>query len=345
MDGFVVVELLSNTTYNGTEASLKVSEINNTYLIRSSDLENRWDIPTAFDPDYRPFYGLWAYILATSVLWVPAMAGAVLYMTKLWKDKFNDAQRNNNDGFELLPVRGESATPSPLIPYSGPAPEPATRQQAPKPASQAQIIIVVGFLLIWRFIGLAFPIHRIVFVAKQLPWIRSRELGECMIGRMGSLTPTVWAWCIIVPAVYVSLFHTVLMVFRIWVAIATMTRRKMWLFDPFNKNNQITLLWVKIIFCASVEILVFVFVLEGHDFNFCADVGRKRDLHELMLSYVFGIVWIIIDRASRPFLRRWLTAFGFPRFPSTSQDALGTEGPISEASGTQRSTSSGTVSS
>ncbi|KAK7931836.1 hypothetical protein PG985_002548 [Apiospora marii] len=343
MDGFVVVELLSNNTYNGTEASLKTSEINNTYLIRSEDfLEPRWERPT--DPDYRQFYGVWAYVLATSVVWVPAIAMAVLFMTKFWKDNFSNAQggrrRGRNDSFELQPLHRGPRPVVPLVPYSEPAP--AEPQPPSKPASQAQITLVVGFLLIWRGIGLAIPIQRIIFVAKIFPWTQSSALDECMRPKsIDSFRSSLWPWFILVPAVFVVVFHTVLMVLRIWAAITVMTgRSKMWFMNPLDKNEQTILLWIKIIFLAWVEVVVFFFVLQGLSFRFCVGSERYHDLHTLVLSYIPGIVWVVIDRASRPILRHYLPAFGFPRYPPVAQDALGLLGPIADPS--QRTASSST---
>ncbi|KAK8130895.1 hypothetical protein PG984_007333 [Apiospora sp. TS-2023a] len=125
MDGFVIVSLIRNNTYNGSEASLKASEINNTYVVRASDFQGseQWMELTAIDPNYTPFYGLWAYLLFASVLFIPALTWLVLYIWKLHVDRKNDAreerqraptpppQRDAQGSIELQPLRGSSASP------------------------------------------------------------------------------------------------------------------------------------------------------------------------------------------------------------------------------------------
>ncbi|KAK8130896.1 hypothetical protein PG984_007334 [Apiospora sp. TS-2023a] len=113
-----------------------------------------------------------------------------------------------------------------------------------------------------------------------------------------------------------------------------MRRRMVWLFgapfDQFDTDTQIICLNLKLMFCAWVEIIFLLWTMDAYAFNFCVDVERKADLHMLMLSYVPGVFWMVIDRASRPFLRHYLPACGFPRFPPGSQDVLGLEGPFAE---------------
>ncbi|KAK7992134.1 hypothetical protein PG996_012850 [Apiospora saccharicola] len=308
MDGFVIVSLILNNTYNGSEASLKASEINNTYLVRASDFRGseQWTELTANDPNYTPFYGLWAYLLFASVLFIPALTWPVLYIWKLHVDRKNDAQENQRD------------------PEADPVPVPVPHRDA----SIAEMAVVGGFLLVWRLIGLAIPFQRIVFAAKLLPWLRAPELGECMDGRLGTFgSPESWAWGIIVPGAWVVFFDAILMVFRIWTAIATLRRRRVWVIDQFDKENQLTCLWLKIIFGATVMIVFFAFGMQSNSFSFCANAERRQDLHMLMISYVPGAVWMVIDRLSRPILRYYLPACGFPRFPPASRDVLGLEGP------------------
>lgn len=318
MDGFVVVQLVSNNTYNGSEASLKASEINNTYVFRLN--ENPWEAPTAPDPSYKPFYGLWAWLLFSSVLALPLVAWLVCYGKKLLVDKQGCAQldrqltptpppQRDDNGFELQEINGRNpANPNPYPP----APQ-------PRAATRTQIAVIVFFLIIWRCTALAISLQRIVFVVTLLPWLQS---PECMRDRFGTVTPTQWPWWIIVPGLYIVLFHVVLMVLCIMVGIATMRMRHRTIrfIDPFSKDDQLTVLYLKLYLCAWVEVLVFVLIISVHDYDICTHIDRLKDLHWLMASYLPGIIWMVIDRASRRTLKGYLTTFGFPRFPPGSED-------------------------
>ncbi|KAK8098577.1 uncharacterized protein PG998_014063 [Apiospora kogelbergensis] len=304
MEGFVVVKLMSNNTFDGTLSALKAPEIDNVYTVIE---------PQSATPDYHRFYGVWTWVLFTSVVWWPLLAWIVSSVRKWFIDRQHAARVNparaptppprDNDGFELQPVGGVN------VPAVSAAPAvPARPLQAWK-ASLTEQALVMLWLCLWRGILMAMQLQQIVFQVTLLPWMRSAELRDCMLSEWKGMYLPAYS---IVFAVFASVglvYQLVSAAVRVFVDLDTMRTHEVYVEFEFEPPAPLMFL------VSTSGLICLAFAACTHYFKNCASGSLYADLTVFSLSALPLIAWYGVDRFFRFAARHYQFYWGFPDAP------------------------------
>ncbi|KAK8069389.1 hypothetical protein PG994_006005 [Apiospora phragmitis] len=214
MDGFIVVKLLGNTSFNGKNIStLRTSEIDGAHGLIPTQLPASTARGIPEYPDHEQFYGPWVYILYACVIIVPLVAWGVSAFRKMYVD-YRHLARVASDRAPTPPPEHEGDIELQPVGGNGPAAPPAANNPIPAvplqewEASTWEQVVVIFFLCLWKGVQLGIMIAMIWFQSQLLPWLQSDELLTCMRPRWGMhplnnaiLFITFGTWCLLVTLV------------------------------------------------------------------------------------------------------------------------------------------------
>ncbi|KAK8044978.1 hypothetical protein PG993_005002 [Apiospora rasikravindrae] len=296
MDGYIIVRLIGNTTFDGRNfTALKASDIESAYgtwaiphqpnvtgVVRNITREtapNFSDSPAFPEfPEYERFFGLWTWTLWASTIVLPLVAWVASAARKWYIDKHHRAR--------VTRQRASTPTPEQAIRAA------EVQEWEASPWEQAVVLFVMS---LWRGIQLAIGTYMVVFQFKLLPRLGSPEFVACMQPRWNVYPPT---------AAHVFLgFHIWTLSFAYFGALiriaatAAVLKRSNFLGDYqlFHLDYAWLEKW-KLYLTFAPDIIAFAFAMCIHYLLPCVNDKLHEDLKLFMISYAPLCIWSFINR-------------------------------------------------
>ncbi|KAK6850739.1 hypothetical protein PG987_000373 [Apiospora arundinis] len=329
MDGFIVVKLMANTTFNGSFSGLNTPDIEKVYTILDPDPKGGGGgrphfIPVGSHHDdgyvespgtWHRFSGAGTIALYTTVAWWPLIALLVCAARKWVIDRQHAARVNparartpplGGDGFELQPVVGGNGP--------APAPAPAAGDEAQELPdwlpSITEKIVVLFWLVGWRAIQLAIMLQMMIFQSRLVPWLESTEMRNCMATRWRGMDLPAYAVVFIVLAIVVFIFESFQAFYMVLCTLHKWQERRL---HYVGANGLLTAFSPSVRFIIGASsITAFGFAMCSFYFRGCANSDMYEDMKMFMYAFIPLWGWAIIDYLGRPIERHYQKYWGFP---------------------------------